>query len=93
MDLLNSIHRLSYFGKQSAIHDLLEKVTAVVLPSYREGMSRALMEAMSMSKPVIATSVAGNSELIVNGVEGILVPARDAHALAEGDDKAFQNAI
>lgn len=83
MDLLNSIHRLSYFGKQSAIHDLLEKVTAVVLPSYREGMSRALMEAMSMSKPVIATSVAGNSELIVNGVEGILVPARDAHALAK----------
>jgi glycosyltransferase involved in cell wall biosynthesis len=52
------------------------------LPSYREGMPRALLEAMATGLPVVATSIRGCREEVVNGATGILVPPRDHKALA-----------
>ena len=57
--------------------------TVVVLPSYHEGMSRALMEALSMGKPVITTDIPGCRETVEEGKNGFLVPKRDGKALAE----------
>lgn len=54
---------------------------AFVLNSTYEGLSHALLEAMSLGVPIIATSVGGNPELITDGVEGILIPPRDEQAL------------
>ena len=54
-----------------------------VLSSYTEGCSNALLEYMAMGKPVIATVVGGNSELVVDGETGYLVPPKDAQMLAE----------
>ena len=51
--------------------------------SIREGFSIALLEALAAAKPIIATDVGGNREAIQSGISGILVPARDAHALKE----------
>jgi len=82
LHLLHSIPKLEYLGKQTEIASLLAQVHFVVLPSYREGMSRSLMEAMAMCKPVIATNVTGITELITDGVEGFLVPANDIQALS-----------
>jgi len=54
-----------------------------VLPSYTEGCSNVLLEYMAAGKPVVATDVGGNPELVVNGVTGFIVPPQNAHILAE----------
>src|SRR5690606_3800622 len=54
-----------------------------VLPSYREGTPRTVLEAMAMSRPIITTAVPGCRETVVDGVNGYLVPMKDAGALAQ----------
>src|SRR6185295_19042114 len=71
-----------FLGKQKDIGSLLDESDLFVLPSRREGMSNALMEAMLREMPCIATDISGNQDLIVNGEHGLLVPPADSHALA-----------
>lgn len=56
----------------------------VVLPSYSEGLSRSLMEACAVGRPIITTDIPGCRETVDNGRNGFLVKARDARSLAEG---------
>ncbi len=66
-------------------HDLrreLAQVDAFVLPSYWEGLPRSLIEGLAAGRPAIATNIRGCRELVQDGVNGFLVPARDAGALA-----------
>jgi len=53
------------------------------LPSEIEGLSQALLEAMALGLPVVASAVGGNPELVIDGRTGLLAPPRDAHAWAE----------
>lgn len=62
--------------------DLLRTVDLVVLPSYREGAPKGLIEAAAMGLPIIATDVPGCREIVDHGVNGFLVPVRDAAALS-----------
>ncbi len=62
--------------------DEIERVDCIVLPSYREGLSRVLLEAGSMAKPIITTDVTGCREVVDDGVNGYLVPIKDSSALA-----------
>jgi glycosyltransferase involved in cell wall biosynthesis len=62
---------------------LLALSSVFVLPSFSEGIPLALIEAMAAGKPVVATTVPGNLDVVVDGRYGVLVPARDARALAE----------
>lgn len=62
---------------------LLECSTIFVLPSYVEGMPMAVIEAMSMGIPVVASNVGGVPDVIENGKEGILVGAGDVNAIAK----------
>jgi glycosyltransferase involved in cell wall biosynthesis len=55
-----------------------------VLPSRVEGMSNALIEAMALGRPVVATAVGGNAEVVRDGEHGLIVPARDPASLAHG---------
>jgi len=61
----------------------LSAADVFVLPSYREGMPRSILEAMAMGLPVVATNIRGCREEVVDGVTGFLVPLRDAPALAD----------
>ncbi|CAM3875561.1 glycosyltransferase family 4 protein [Castellaniella denitrificans] len=61
----------------------LERASVFVLPSYREGVPLSTQEAMAMGRPVITTDVPGCRETVRDGVNGYLVPARDAAALAK----------
>jgi glycosyltransferase involved in cell wall biosynthesis len=61
---------------------VLEKATALVLPSHTEGMPNAVLEAMASGRPVIATRVGGVPELVEDGRTGLLVEAGDIGALA-----------
>jgi glycosyltransferase involved in cell wall biosynthesis len=61
----------------------LEQASVYVLPSYREGVPVSTQEAMAMGRPVITTDVPGCRETVVDGLNGFLIPARNAQALAE----------
>lgn len=79
---------------EQTIRQGLEQAHAFVIASLDEGISVAIMEAMAMAMPVIATDVGGNSELIDSGVNAIMVPAKDTDALVRAvaslmDDPAF----
>ena len=62
----------------------------IVLPSYREGLSRVLVEAGAMGRPAIATDVPGCRDIITDGVNGFLCQPRDAGALAAAFARALQ---
>lgn len=72
-----------YLGSASDVRPHLARATAVVLPSYREGMPRSLLEAAAMARPLIATDVPGCTEIARAGENAILCRVRDAGSLAE----------
>ena len=67
---------------EAAVREALAKATALILPSFAEGLPMVVMEAMAAGRPVIATAIAGLPELVSRDV-GWLVPAGDSAALAE----------
>ena len=72
-----------YLGSVADVRPALLAATVVVLPSYREGLPRVLLEAAATGRPLIATDVPGCRELARPGETGWLVPVRDKYALAE----------
>ena len=75
----SSIERL---GKRRDMPDVLSQATVVVLPSYREGLPKVLIEAAAAGRPIITTDVPGCREVVKDGVNGFIVPPQDAAALA-----------
>ncbi len=73
---------IEHVGEHADVRPFIREATAVVLPSYREGMSRALLEGAAMGKPLIGTDVAGCREVVEEGVTGALCKPRDAASLA-----------
>lgn len=74
---------LEYLGP---VHDVREAIAAAsvyVLPSYREGTPRSVLEAMSVGRPILTSDAPGCRETTVNGVNGFLVPIKDSVALAQ----------
>ena len=61
---------------------LYQSVDAVVLPSFREGLPRGLIEAGASGLPLVTTDVPGCREVVTHEVDGLLVPPRDERALA-----------
>jgi len=74
---------LDYLGEASDVRPYLAAASAVVLPSYREGMPRSLLEAAAMGKPLVATDVPGCTEIARAGENAFLCHARDARSLAQ----------
>lgn len=75
--------RVRLLGFREDIPALLNVLDVFVLSSLTEGVSAALLEAMAVGLPVVATRVGGNPEVVEDGVTGQLVPPNDASALAE----------
>ena len=73
---------IEYLGHSDDTASIYGESDCVVLPSYREGMPRTLLEAASMGLPAIATDVPGCRQAVVDGETGFLCKARDATALA-----------
>jgi glycosyltransferase involved in cell wall biosynthesis len=73
---------IEYQGAAADVRPFIKNCDALVLPSYREGMPRAILEALAMGKPIITTDVAGCREAICPKT-GLLVPVKNSKALAE----------
>lgn len=73
---------IEYLGEARDVRPHIAQATAVVLPSYREGLPRSLLEAAAMARPLIATDVPGNRHLVDSGRNGLLCEVRNAPSLA-----------
>jgi glycosyltransferase involved in cell wall biosynthesis len=74
---------LEWWGQRDDMPEVVRQAHIVALPSYREGLPKVLLEAAASTRPVVTTDVPGCREIVKNGENGLLVPARDAAALAE----------
>ena len=75
---------VTYLGGRSDVPQLMERHDFVVLPTYyREGVPRVLLEAFALGKPVITTKVPGCNELVEDGINGLLIEARNAFELED----------
>ncbi|MCB5187688.1 glycosyltransferase family 4 protein [Methylobacillus caricis] len=78
-----ALGHIEWWGRRDDMPKVLEQANIVCLPSYREGLPKALLEAASSGKPIVTTNVPGCREVVQDGYNGILVPAKDAIKLAE----------
>jgi len=78
---------IEYLGEADDVRPFIEMASAVVLPSYREGLPRSLLEAGAMGRPLIATDVPGCREVVDDGVSGMLCAVRDSASLAQSMTK------
>jgi len=74
---------IEWLGYVEDMPSLYRTIDAVVLPSYREGLPKVLVEGAAAGLPLVTTDVPGCREVVVDGQDGLLVPARDPQALAE----------
>ena len=74
---------IEYLGEAHDVRPFIAAADCVVLPSYREGVPRTLMEASAMGRPIVATDVPGCREVVADGVNGLLCEVRNVESLAE----------
>ena len=79
---LRIAHRVVFTGRRDDVPAVTAALDVAVLPSYREAQGLTILEAMALSRPVVASDVGGIPEMIEDGKTGLLVPPRDADALA-----------
>lgn len=79
---LRIAHRVVFTGRRDDVPAVTAALDVAVLPSYREAQGLTILEAMALSRPVVASNVGGIPEMIADGVTGLLVPPHDATALA-----------
>ncbi len=79
---LGIVERVRMLGDRADVRDVLAAFDVFVLPSHTEGMSNALLEAMAMARPIVATAVGGTPEVLAGDTTGVLVPAADASTMA-----------
>lgn len=88
---LNVDKNIIFTGYRSDIPDLMNAFDIFVLPSFAEGLPVTILEAMAAKKAVIATPVGGNTEIVVDGETGIIVPVGDHEQLAKAIMSLLQN--
>jgi glycosyltransferase involved in cell wall biosynthesis len=74
---------VTYWGSSADVREFLALADCVVLPSYREGTPRTLLEAAAMGRPLVATDVPGCREVVQHGFNGLLCRPRDSQDLAD----------
>ncbi|MBQ9784235.1 MAG: glycosyltransferase family 4 protein [Clostridia bacterium] len=88
---LGIANRVHFLGYRTDIPVLYSEADAFVMPSYREGLSRSMMEAMASGLPCLASRIRGNVDLIEDGKGGYLCPATDDAAFADALTKLASN--
>jgi len=87
---------VKYLGYQEDVSRIWKQAHIGVLPSYREGLPKSLLEGAASGRPLVTTNTPGCREVVRDGENGFLVPVRDAHALADAlarllEDRALRH--
>ena len=82
--------QIKYLGKTDNIVNLLKSVDVMVLPSYREGLSKSLIEAASMSMPIITTDVPGCNDVVEDGYNGFICEVKSCESLKKNIKKMIE---
>ena len=80
-----------FLGKCNDMREIYRNIDIVILPSWREGLSKALLESAAMSLPIITTNVPGCKDIITNNYSGLLVPVRNKEKLKFAIKKYLDN--
>ncbi len=78
---------IHYLGTNDDVRSVMLEADCIVLPSYREGLSRVLLEAASLEKPIITTDVPGCKDVVNDSINGYLCQVKDAQSLADAMEK------
>ena len=78
---------INFWGKLADVRPAIAASSIYVLPSYREGTPRTVLEAMAMGRPIITTDAPGCRETVTDGVNGFLVPVKSVEGLTEAMEK------
>jgi len=85
-------HGVEWWGRREDMPSVLQAAHIACLPSYREGLPKSLLEAAACGLPIVTTDAPGCREVVRDGVNGLLVPVRDAEALAAALRKLIDDA-
>ena len=78
---------IEYLGHVDDVREILNQCRFYVLPSYREGTPRSVLEAMAVGRPIITTNTTGCKETVIEELNGLLVPIKNKNALAMAIEK------
>ena len=82
---------VEWWGHRDDMPDVLASAQIVVLPSYREGLPKVLLEAAACARPLVATDVPGCRAIVKDGINGFLVPPKDPASLCQALVKLLQD--
>ena len=91
LEIFNQNKNIKLIGKSDDMRNVYKDIDIVVLPSWREGLSKSILEASSMAIPIITTDVPGCNDVIKNNYSGLLVPPRDKESLKLAIKKYIDN--
>jgi glycosyltransferase involved in cell wall biosynthesis len=78
---------IEYIGFQTDMVKIVKAANVIVLPSYREGLPKSLIEACAIGRAIITTDVTGCKDVVTEGVNGLIIPVKNHEALAEAIEK------
>ncbi len=84
-------NNINFIGKSNNMLEVYKKMDIVVLPSWREGLSKSLLEASAMNLPIITTNVPGCKDIIINNYSGLLISVKDENNLKNAIKKFLDN--
>ena len=90
-NLIKNNPNIIFLGKCNNMLEIYKRMDIVILPSWREGLSKSLLEASAMSLPIITTNVPGCNDIIINHYSGLLVPSRNKEKLKSAIKKYLKN--
>lgn len=82
---------VEWWGQKSEMAEIFRSARLVVLPSYREGLPKALLEAASCGRALVATDVPGCRDVVEDGINGLLIPARESAAVASAIERLLSD--
>ena len=91
LDVWQAEGAVEYLGALDDVRPALAGSRVYVLPSYREGTPRTVLEAMAMGRPVITTDAPGCRETVIDGENGLLVPVKDSDALQGAIERLLES--
>jgi glycosyltransferase involved in cell wall biosynthesis len=82
---------IEWWGHQENMPELLASVNIIVLPSYREGLPKVLLEAAAVGRFIITTDVPGCREIIKDGINGLIIPKKNSQSLMSAISRGLTN--